>query len=313
MKKTRIIIPAIAMIAFSTVASIAGSVAWFTANRTANFNAGTYAVVKTTANLKCEVTGGIATSADSSNIVTVNGVLTDGSFNHKTGNIYAPNADGSAIGSEIALASAKSDNTLLERGTTSDSKTIYTAVTFDIKFTVSFGSASGNYGLYLDNTTGKTSFATSDSSTPATAKGFRMAFYPKSGTTRKTVLADLQDNGTWDHDSDAETAAVNKIRYVNATSNYVGTDYVAGDYDLMNSGYNAALPDSSATYAQATNRADYLGQFTFSANADVVIEYTVVAWFEGTDPEIVNRANSSEYQSVVANLYFAAVAIPAAS
>ena len=59
MKKSRIIIPALAMIAFSVAASIAGTVAWFTASRTAQINAGTYAVVKTSAELKCVLSNGV--------------------------------------------------------------------------------------------------------------------------------------------------------------------------------------------------------------------------------------------------------------
>ena len=82
MKKTRILIPAMAMIAFSTAASIAGSVAWFTANRQTSVNAGTYAVVKTTANLECEVTGVLGTTAEN-NVVTVTDVLYGASDVHK--------------------------------------------------------------------------------------------------------------------------------------------------------------------------------------------------------------------------------------
>ena len=55
MKKTRIIAPALAIIAFSTAASIAGSVAWFTASRQVTINAGSYAVVKTNSDLTVEL------------------------------------------------------------------------------------------------------------------------------------------------------------------------------------------------------------------------------------------------------------------
>ena len=57
MKKSRIVIPALAMIAFSMAASITGAVAWFTATRTATVTSGAYAVVKTSSNLhhKCRL------------------------------------------------------------------------------------------------------------------------------------------------------------------------------------------------------------------------------------------------------------------
>ncbi|MCR5185190.1 MAG: hypothetical protein K6C32_03835 [Bacilli bacterium] len=297
MKKSRIIVPALAMIAFSTAASIAGSVAWFTANRTINFDAGTYAVVKTTANLECTVSSGVATTVnESTNAVTFNGKLTDGSFDHLDGMIYAPTGDGTAIASTgVAVASASTSNLL--RGQTSDSTpvSIYTAATFELSFKVKFGAAAGNYGLYLDNTASHTNFSVSGSGEASTAKGFRMGFY---GSTRKTVLADLQ------------TAA--NCKYVDDTSDYDGTAYVpATNYDLMDSSFNNALPTSESTYAQCTQRSDYLGTFTYVANGEATLTFTVVCWYEGTDPEIDDDA--TVFQSVGASLHFAAVKIPNAS
>ena len=103
MKKSKIIVPALALIAFSMAASITGSVAWFTANRTATINAGTYVVVKTSANLEFTLTGGIGTEVDTNSdntILTqttpqtgsaVGNKLTDGSFDHVGKMIYTPN------------------------------------------------------------------------------------------------------------------------------------------------------------------------------------------------------------------------------
>lgn len=318
MKKTRILIPALAMIAFSTAASIAGSVAWFTANRTVNVNAGTYAVVKTSANLAVEVNPGLATTVSDKVVSLGDNKLTDGSFNHKNGKIYQPNDDGTAIATtngEVAYNDAQIA-TKLERGTLPSPSTgkVYTAATFELVFTVSYGSAAGNYGLFLDNTAGKTAFTVSGGGEAKTAQGFRMGFYP-SGTGehgRATVLADLQDNTeTWDHDGDGEgtspTAEVNAIRYVASTSNFEGTDYAAADYDLIDENYSNAIPTTPITKAAAGARADYLGYFEFSANSDVTLTLTVVCWFEGTDPEIINRAAATEYQSVAAQLHFEAV------
>lgn len=317
MKKSRILVPALAMIAFSTAASVAGSVAWFTANRTASVNAGTYAVVKTTANLEVEVNEGLATTVTDNVVSLGDNKLTDGSFNHKTGNIYQPNADGTDLDStnpEVAYNDSQIA-TKLERGTLPSPSTgkVYTAATFELVFTIKYGSSAGNYGLFLDNTAGKTAFSVSGGAAALTAKGFRMGFYP-SGTGengRATVLADLQDNGTWDHDGDgaeaSPTAEVNKIKYVASTSNFAGTDYAAADYDLIDSAYNTALPSTAPTKAQAGARPDYLGYFAFAANSDVTLTLTVVCWFDGNDPEIRNRANETDYQSVAAQLNFEAI------
>ena len=154
MKKSRIIVPAMAMIAFTSLASIAGSVAWFTASRQVTIAAGSYAVVKTTSNLECALSNGVGTTTDSpTKTVTFGGKLTDGSFNHSTAKIYTPNDEGTGLAAapknEIGLNDAELA-TKLVRATTSDSKTVYTAVTWKVAFTVNFGATAGDYGLFLN-------------------------------------------------------------------------------------------------------------------------------------------------------------------
>lgn len=333
MKKTKIIIPGLALVALSTVASIAGSVAWFTASRTATVNAGSFSVVKTTSNLTCVVTAGMGTYLDASDTTNktitlthevgegaeahdVTNVLTDASFNHLTGNIYQPDESGEDFHEDYPEVSCTDASlaTKLNRGETLEGGAIYSAVTFNLSFTISFGSASGNYGLFLDNTAGKTE-VTCEDATLYTAKGFRMAFYSTDGNATSKVLADLQDNGTWDHDGDgaqaSPTAEVKKIRYTADNNDFVTdvTDYAATD--LMHSGYTDSLPAENTAEATVALRPDYLGKFAFQANTDVTLNYTVVCWFDGNDPEIVNRDLASEYQTVESVLCFEAIKIGA--
>ena len=307
MKKSKIIIPALAIIAFSTAASIAGSVAWFTASRTANISAGTYAVVKTSADLQCHVASGVGTTAvdDNNKVITVNGVLSDGSFSHKEDashnfNVYTPNPAGTAIEKETSIT-ANNFATEMVRGTAKKDnvdKTIYTAVTWDMSFTVSFGSVEGDIALYL-NTDGAKSFFDSGVGTAVTAKGFRMAFVPHdipTGSSAKaTVFADLQEKA--------------KCHYISGTSDQFasGTAYEDNDYDLIDSAYEATLPTTGASASVFTDRPDYLGTFGFKAGSQVTLAYTVVCWFEGTDENIVNQDDPSKYQSVEAKLEFEAV------
>ncbi len=316
MKKSKIIIPALALLAFSTAASVTGAVAWFTANRTATIDAGTYTVVKTNANLEFELGDGIGTEVDSTDdhVINFNGLLTDGSVNHKTQKVYTPDSFGTghaaAPKDEIDLngtyplsPGGETLEDLLTRGQTDDSTpvTIYTAATFDITFTITFGQVPGDIGLYLDNTTGKSAFSVTG--TPVTATGFRMAFLPKAASTngRATVFADLQ------------TAA--NCHYIAEVTDPMlpGTDYVSTDYDLIDSAYSTALPTTSTTRAAAIARPDYLGYFAFQADTPVTLSYTVVAWFEGTDPNVINRDLIAEYQTVVSTLCFEAVNLNAAS
>ena len=322
MKKTKVLIPGLALIAFSTVASIAGSVAWFTANRQVTINAGTYAVVKTTANLECTATNVLGTTV-SDNTITVAGVLTDASFNHKTGMIYQPNSSGTDF-HETYPAVAYNDDALatkLNRGTTSDSKTIYSAILFQLQFKIDLGGSSDDYGLFLDcynnDSPAHAGSTFSTGGTPETAKGFRMAFYSAVATNYKnTVFADLQTSGTYDHDGNNETAVEQGCSYVANNTAAFGTEtlYDAADHDLIDMAYNTALPDEGVAANTAAARVDYLGKFAASAkdaNNQVTLTYTVVCWFEGTDPEIVNRNAVSEYQSVAATLKFEAIRLGA--
>ena len=309
MKKSKIIVPALAMIAFSTAASIAGSVAWFTASRQVTVSAGTYAVVKTTTNLECHVASGVGTTAtdgESNKTVSLNGnKLTDGSFNHKTGTVFTPNDAGSAIAKGTALT-ANNLSTELERATITGGK-VYTAVTWGLTFTVSFGAQSGDYGLYLNATA--SSFVREDAATPETsdktAKGFRIAFYPSTPQDGSEAYAKVY----------AGLQEFDNCSYVSSTSNFTGTAYVATDYDLVDSEFDDALPieagltGAPTRAAATTQRADCLGIFGFQESTRVTLSYTAVAWFEGTDDEIVNRATADEYQSVIASLTFDAIKI----
>lgn len=154
MKKSKIIIPALAMVAFSMAASITGAVAWFTANRVATITAGEFAVVNTTSDLQVSLTGGVGTSIDQTNSprevnVTDGYVLTDGSLDHASTdhNIVAPDITGNYAGKSTALANVGVNNPLLRDATNN----VYTAFTWDMTFTVSFaGSASFDLGLFMD-------------------------------------------------------------------------------------------------------------------------------------------------------------------
>ena len=298
MKKSKIIIPALALIAFSVAASVTGAVAWFTASRTATISAGSYTVVKTSAELKAVVNTGIGTSVnENKDTVTFNGYLTDGSFDHLEEFVTYPNTSGKAMGGTVDLADATPTTAGILRGTASDTKKIYTVATFDLSFTVSFGATGENVGLFLNNSgTTNTAFTVHDGSAAVTAKGFRMAFVPKSDSANgeAKVLADLQESG--------------KCKFITSKTDSTlgGASYA--ETDLMHSGYNTAMPtDGALSKADALLRPDYLGFFAFSSGAQVALNFTVVAWFEGTDENIVNQASAALYQQVDAKLVFEAV------
>ena len=298
MKKSKIIIPALALIAFSTAASITGTVAWFTSSRTADFTAGSYEVVSTTVGLKYRITAGIGTAvdaeADNNNVSVASGnKLSDGSFDHVNSKIFTPNTDGTGLADNNGIALASANPTNMLRG-----NNVYTAFTWSITFSLEFKETGNDMALYLDNTAGHSAFSTAADFDAQT--GFRMAFVG-SGSAATRVWADMQ------------TAA--KSTHVNGTSTSTadstfdsGISYVSPA--LIDSAYNTALPADSTTTgitaSAAAARADYLGTFAFSANTTQTLTYTVVCWYEGTDENVVT---GSTLGAVSASLYFEAVTL----
>ena len=319
MKKSRIIIPALAMIAFSVAASITGAVAWFTATRTANIDAGIYTVVKTTANLNVALSAtGIGTSGSdsgSTHTITVNGVLGDGSFDHLEENVVTPDGNGAKIAAITALGDA--DETNMKRGQTNDStpKDIYTAITFDMDFTIEFGGAAGNIGLFLDtnleNSVANSRFVVTGSNTSdnQTATGFRMAFIPASSSGVARVFAGLQESGNCAYVGTASPAAVNDALPALADAEGYSGDLIDKNYHGGTDGLPDAFPSNTAL-STVTARPDYFGTFAYAANTTVHLQYTVVCWFEGTDPNVIN---GKVLQSVQSYLAFKAINLPAAA
>ena len=317
MKKSKIIIPALAIIAFSTAASIAGSVAWFTASRTASLDAGTYAVVKTNADLAYDLTEGAGTTIqeNTKEAVVVDGKLTDGSVNHGTKKAYAPNANGTGFAAdpkgEVDLTAAKStlESNLLRgsfttgTGTEAVTTKIYTCVTWEVKFTISFGGVPGDVGLFFNAHDSVFSAPT----TQVTAKGYRIAFMPKTAyasVANEVVVAPMQEAAKCAYVSD-KTGTFPKN--VAEGTGYGSTDKLIDSAYVATEKSESTLPSDGVAAATAEAREDYLGTFVYYAGAQVHLEYIVAVWFEGTDENIVNRALASEYQSVGATLVFDAI------
>lgn len=161
MKKSKILVPALAALAFSTAASITGTVAWFTANRLAVVTAGEFAVVNTSSALDVTLGNGVGTTTvdnGADHTVTVSGTnkLTDGSFDHTVTDRYIikPDITGTKVGGKTTLAAATADASTLERDATNH---VYTAFTWTMTFKVTFGnSASKDLGLFLDLSSAET-------------------------------------------------------------------------------------------------------------------------------------------------------------
>ena len=318
MKKSKVIIPALGILVLSTAASITGTVAWFTANTKFNTTVGNFAVVKTNDDLKCVQTGGIGTQNKVVSEVTTNDIevkpnyeLTDASFNHidetvsETQHkfIYAPDGSGEKVGKKVDYLAATEDTnatTGLQRASYMVSSTehkVFSAFTWNMAFTVKFGGANKNYALLMDHTAGHSAIskaAGGEIGANDTIHGFRLAFVGQSANATTRVWADQQT---------AANAAHCKDLAVDAT--LAGTSYVSPA--LIDSEYHTALPTTTVDTATASARVDYLGKFVFSANTEVTLNFKVVAWFEGTDPTIVDTA--TVFDNVSAEMHFQTVTL----
>ena len=92
MKKSRIIVPALAMLTLSVAASVTGTVAWFTASRTANMQLNNLAALNTSGDLSLVLEKGNQTTNPGSNGTTKTLALEpmrDFSYDVSIGNGYS--------------------------------------------------------------------------------------------------------------------------------------------------------------------------------------------------------------------------------
>ena len=152
MKKSKIIVPALAVLLLSTAASVTGTVAWFTANRVFEMKAGQFAVVNTKNNLEAVVVPGQGTQLSGTKDILVSGTntLTDASVNHNsaTPNIVEPDENGTAVGDVYNIFDNASLATNIVRDNTAH---IYSAFTWDITFKMTFSTTAANpVGLFFN-------------------------------------------------------------------------------------------------------------------------------------------------------------------
>ncbi|MCR5490977.1 MAG: hypothetical protein K6F32_02475, partial [Bacilli bacterium] len=182
----------------------------------------------------------------------------------------------------------KLDADWMYKTTLIDSKYWYYAVSWNMTFSYDFGADETDRHVYF-NVDRSAATTTGDDATLETIKGFRLAFH--NGTSRNLIWAPAQTD-------------VNDIHYVSSTSvvsNYSENDKLNVWYSGKGSTYRVAEGGSYvAPTASAGN--NYLCELT-KGGGNVTIN--CVAWFEGSDPNIVN---SARMDTVAASLSFFCVA-----
>ena len=256
-KKSKfVILPALATLVLTGVASVTGTVAWFTANRAVSVNTGNFNVQDENSSLAITATAGNGTSV---NGTTVNptGVLTDASFDLTNVWTDIPSDEAGAqptTFAKVTNADYKTGSTVTSDAGTKD---VYYAVDWTYTLTLTTAT-SKNVDLFFDLSSAFSGNVDNDVS-----DGFRIAFVAGG------------ENIVWGKDSTAtHVSSENKADATFAT------------YVTTNTGYVKRNDEAEG----ATNASEYLGTFT-STVTSITIKCT--AWYEGTDSAVVSGKSAT--------------------
>lgn len=339
MKKSKVIIPAMALLLFSTAASITGTVAWFTSTRVFESHVASFGINAVEDSLAATVAPRVGTKLDSNdatkivagatntgaNSQAVNNRLYHGSFNafDTQAWILNPTNDGSTnifspCGVEKTVygvyhgagqTSADADNDWLVRknavtteNNASQTYNYYVAFSWSVTFNYTFGSEGANsVAILLDTkdstiaveTGGPIRDSLENGSGKNTSNGFRIAFYPVGDN-------DVVSNGN----SEARIFAKNNTRtYITAANNPLNTpggSYTDGVFNMQDANATrAADMQTATTYNALPSKICSIDKPSNSAVGSKKI--ICVAWFEGTDNNVVTEA---VMESVKADLTF---------
>ena len=322
LKKSAVVIPALARIAVTAAASVSGTVAWFIANRSVTVNASNFTAQSQNGDLTISLVdnsllGVTKDTTDSKSVKrATDSFLTDASFDLT--NLYTKERDdeGSVTRfKDLGVIKVDSGNGGGEvfnsnwSANAGSGVTLYYAVSWTWNFTYTFTSDTTDMALYFD--LGASSFAFTeqkvngqtvdmngthqDTYTGNVSKGFRLAMVSKASTENEPK------NIVW------APEGANVKSHVNGTAKQNTHDFLDSEFhaDLDAEHYHKATDvlDKGATgdtqIVDSNNAYCYLGRLTKAANNFNVV---CTAWFEGTDA--TNVINSAQNVAVTATQKF---------
>ena len=292
-KKSKIIVPALALITATTVASVTGTVAWFTANRAVTVKADKFIATKVESNLVVTTEGriGTAATADSKGITTTTGTgttttnkLTHGSYDAKNaaaGSLYVAQIsdDGASVtdftdlGTEATAqtttATTSANKWLARTDSTNNANTWY-GVSWTMKFKLENASTNTADYLFLDPSA---STYTLIGTGTTTAPGFRIAFMTSStfkvmGGDAETTHVDADmAKGTYAKTTDTDVNA-NKTYYTRSgeEGSYTYTKVTSPSKTNIGSYYEKSV---NSRYANYTSNENY---WTVGANVAKAVD-----------------------------------------
>lgn len=333
MKKSKVLIPAMALLLFSTAASVTSTVAWFSSTRVYNQTVGDFKIAQIDGNLACDPAGGVGTFVNAAGDIVVGqdadndktadantaNLLLDGSFNHTTtgtalhafrlsrdGDTFDNRGDLNGTGENAPGTLGKWWYTTLNVGTSPVVATkYYVAVSWTLTFKYTFHSESKDVGVYLDlkgtqfdRKEGSEAISSSDPTSPNykkdSAKGMRIAFIESGEGGKRTVFGN-RELGTNPNE-------YTNLKYINGTANNAKGTYSATDYNLHDGSYDRINDSTSETDTAHKALPERVCTITIgNGEGEKTKTVTCVAWFEGEDPDVVN---GTAMAVVGANLQF---------
>lgn len=302
MKKSKILIPAFAVLALSVGASVTGTVAWFTADRTAQFGT-SFSVADIDGNLTValEANDRAGTKLENSNIA-VNGKLTHGSYNAKAnaseGKLYVanisndPDTNTAHVDSYTDLGSIPEKSGNVESQTSSawqagvdtkdGNKKVWYGVSFKATFTLGESGYKGKNFLFVDFKKCTASETTAEDAN----KGFTVALTDVSKDRTNPIVIGADENKT----------------HVNGTAAGSTKEYTADEYHTFGEDVAKAQDEQSAAALKLLP--GYIGEFpTTEGDEKNKITVTFVAWFEGENSNVVS-GKGTDLKAIAANFAF---------
>ena len=298
-KKSAVVIPALARIAVTAAASVSGTVAWFTANRSVTINASNFQAKAESGALSVTSAKLVGVVADDNpNMGSVkmadNNYLTDGSFDFTE--LYTKDTlddEGNPVTFKTLgnYESAQADST--KWNITSDGKTLWYGVSWTWNFTYKFSNLDSDRALFFNIKDSVFAFGavtegnvnvdgSKHNSSYEVGKGFRLA----RTTTEKQIVwapADATNNHVGRKNDSSSIVADQTFTQ---DEWHLDNDNQVQAQDVTTGSTNQFINDKNNSYC-------YLGKFTAPESVgDVHIPVVCTAWFEGTDPNVINTALS---------------------
>lgn len=265
MKKSKIILPAVALLTISTVAAASSTVAWFTANRTVDVNLSQVAIYNPESDLnvtlvKDDNAGTSVDNTKNAQIVTLPSYMRDGSVDAAAKKVYKKDV---VTGEYSAIAGYSTDTATIA----GEPKVIYRATHWTMNFSM-VGASTNDYGVLLDMGKTKCTIVNNEDNGKV-SQAFRIAFVSEDAV---TVLAPF--------------STATSLTYVKDTDGAIKNDGAYTSEIVSSSLKDKAIKTSEVTATTDFKAANgYVGTIDKSADGTVqTLSVECYAWFEGEDP-----------------------------